>query len=305
MITKRNYKNESDLDAVYHFLSKSYDKDLKVDNWDSSRWFFNRFCIHSNEELSDKQAWTKSIQIWEENDQITAVSHCEEPNDYFIQIDKDYVFLLDEVFTATMKRAKELLPKSSVMNISSLESDKARIELFEQWGGIRNDFIDDNRLLMLDDIDTQFDYPRNYSIQNIDTSNNDMCEKVAHLYTKIWPTSPYISNGATVANFHNALAFKEELSFVVLNHKQEYTAFTVLWSDTNNKHAHLYPFGLDRDIAGDAAAEVLLHACIDKLKSLGYKSLTLSAYYSDEDEAIFKKVGFKNTESSVSYAFSL
>jgi len=304
-LNKRYYEKESDLDQIYRFLSETYRYNKRVDNWDSARWFFNRYCIHSYEELTGKREWTKSIQIWENLGKIVGVSHSEEANDFFIHLDSQYSYMFEELFCETLEHARSLNLDHTHINVSSLMDDMERISIFKRYNGEQNDFLDENRRLLLKNYIKHDVDIKGYMLINIDVEDRLVSEKVAQLYSKIWPTSSYISNGKTVMNLVKASGYRNQLSFSAVDECNDFVAFYFIWSSFHGKHAHLYPFGIDRTYHNKAVAKNILLEGVNRLADLEYESLSLGAWYCDEDEALFKEIGFEHTSPCVSYRFKL
>lgn len=313
---QRNYNGTKDLELIYEFLGETYEAYRHVNNWEVARWSFNRYCIHSDEELSGNRDWTKSIQIWEEDGNIIGVSHCEEAGDYFLQVHPSHTGILEEMMLATFKRCRELNPEQKTLSFSTLTEDTERIKLFKEHGGCRLDFLDDNRTLVIAEFAKDYEnhkghkseplvIPSGYSIRNIDTADPTCCQKVADLYRKVWPESMYISDKETVMNFSDSAAFHEDRTFILEDSAGSYLAFLILWSDKRERNAHLYPFAVDEFSVHSHAVEILLQAAVIRLYEMNYKTLTLGAWYEDNKEALFEGIGFTKKAPCASYQFNL
>ena len=304
-ISKRNFKCERDFERVNRFLSDTYILNQRVYNWENARWSFNRFCIHNNEEATGNRLWERGVQIWEDGGLIVGVCHYEDPGDYFLQVHPEYKEIEEEMLIWAMNNCRELYPNIENIHVSAHSDDEKRKSLLLKYSGIKNEFVDENRKLTISKKFELPNLPEGYKVINIDTSNRNMCEKVARLYTTIWPTSVYMPNGETVMSFINSPAFNSELSFVVVNEKDEYVAFYVLWSDSYNKHAHLYPFGIDPKYRGGVIPKVILGVGINALHNRGFESLSLGAWYSEEEEVVFESFGLAKTGYGETYKLKL
>ena len=304
-ISKRKFVCEKDFDDVDKFLSDTYILNQQTENWDNGRWSFNRFCIHSSEEATGSRAWEDGAQIWEDGDKIIGVCHYEEPGDYFLQVHPNYKNIEEEMLVYALNNCRTQFPEIENITFSSNYSDERRKSLLLKYGGIKNDFTDTNRKLIIDKKHELPILPKSFKVINIDTSDRTICEKVAELYTRIWPTSSYMPNGETVMSFVSSPAFNSDLSFVVVNEKGEYVAFYILWSDSYNKHAHLYPFGIDPEYRDSIIPNYILGIGINKLYELGFENLGLNAWYGELEEKVFESYGFKNIGHSNSYVVKL
>ena len=66
-------------------------------NWGIERWEMQRFTIHNAAELAGEPSLEQYIQVWEAHDRIVGVAHPEEGGDLWIEIDKDFRHLEDEM----------------------------------------------------------------------------------------------------------------------------------------------------------------------------------------------------------------
>jgi len=304
-ISKRKFVCEKDFDNVNKFLSDINILDQHTDNWDNGRWSFNRFCIHSIEEATGKRDWEDGVQIWEDGDKIIGVCHYEEAGDYFLQVHPNYKYIEEEMLVYAINNCRTHFPDIENMNLSSYCDDEKRVSLLQKYGAKKNEFVDNYRKLIINKKHELPSLSPSFKIINIDTSDRVICEKVADLYTKIWPTSTYMPNGETVMRFVNSPAFNSELSFALVNEEGEYVAFYVLWSDSYNKHAHLYPFGIDPEYRNSIIPNFILGSGINKLYDLGYDSLGLNAWYGDLEEEVFKSYGFRDVGYGNTYVMKL
>lgn len=304
-ISKRKFVCEKDFDDVDKFLSDTYILNQQTENWDNGRWSFNRFCIHSSEEATGSRVWEEGAQIWEDGDKIIGVCHYEEPGDYFLQVHPKYKNIEEEMLVYAMNNCREQFPNIENISFSSYYGDEKRTSLLLKNGGIKNDITDTNRKLIIDKKHELPTLPKSFKVINIDTSDKIICEKVAELYTRIWPSSSYMSNGETVMSFVSSPAFNSDLSFVVVNEKDEYVAFYILWSDSYKKHAHLYPFGIDPEYRDSIIPNYILGIGINKLYDLGYESLTLNAWYGELEEKVFESYELKNMGYSNTFVMKL
>ena len=304
-LSKRKFVCEKDFDDVDKFLSDSYILNQQTDNWDNGRWSFNRFCIHNLEEATGSRVWEDGVQIWEDGDKIIGVCHYEEPGDYFLQVHPKYKNIEEEMLVYAMNNCREQFPKIENISFSSYYGDEKRKSLLRKYGGIKNEFTDTYRKLSIAKKHELPTLPKSFKVINIDTSDKIICEKVAKLYTRIWPSSSYMPNGETVMSFVSSPAFNSDLSFVVVNEKDEYVAFYILWSDSYKKHAHLYPFGIDPEYRESIIPNYVLGIGINKLYDLGFESLALNAWYGELEEKVFESYGFKNIGHGTTYVMKL
>lgn len=304
-ISKRTFVCEKDFDHVDKFLSDSYILDEQTNNWDNGRWSFNRFCVHNCEEATGNRVWEDDVQIWEDGGQIIGVCHYEEVGDYFLQVHPNYKNLEEEMLVYAMNNCRTQFPEIDNITFSSHCGDEKRKSLLEKYGGIKNEFVDKNRKLIIDKKHELPTLPTTFKVINIDISDKMICEKVAELYTRIWPTSSYMPNGETVMSFVSSPAFNIDLSFVVLNEKGEYVAFYILWSDSYNKHAHLYPFGIDPEYRDSIIPNYILGMGINQLYDFGFESLALNAWYGELEEKVFESYGFENMGHGNTYVMKL
>jgi len=304
-ITKRDFVCENDFELVDRFLSDTYILYNEVRNWDNARWSFNRFCIHNEEEIACDRLWDRGAQIWEDGNMVVGVCHYEEPGDYFLQAHPEYKEIEDDMIKWAMHNCRELFPDIESISVTAHHNDVKRKALISKYGGIKVDLVDEYRRLSIDRTIELSVLPEGYKVVNIDTSNRGMCEEIAKLYTSIWPNSVYMPNGETVKNFVNSKAFSSDLSFLVTNENDESIAFYVIWSDSYEKHAHLYPFGIKSKYRGSLIPKFILGMGNNVLYSKGFDSLTLSAWYSEEEEAAFDSLGFVKTGFSETYMLKL
>lgn len=145
MVTSRKYSTHKDYDNVYKFLSDIFDETKNLYAWDVGRWTFNRFCVHSDEELLRQRNWDQSVRLWEEDEQIIAVANIEEPGDYFYHIKPGYESILNEMVEWSFKKALDLNSDKSSIQVTAFHLDLERIRLYNQLGATKQAFIDDHR----------------------------------------------------------------------------------------------------------------------------------------------------------------
>ncbi len=304
-IIRKSFSCDSDFDRVNDFLSKTYISG-GMNIWDNARWSFNRYCIHSEEELSNNRVWEKSVQLWEDNDgQIIAVAHIEEPGDYFFQVHPGYKYLEEEMIIWAIDNCRKNYPTLNKIVVTSCQNDFERKKLYSKYQAVKHDYIDVTRIVELKNEYPLQILPNDYRIINLDAENLEACKKVSDLYTNIWPTSRYMSKGETVASMTKSIAYKKELSFIIIDDKEQYVAFTIAWVDTLNKMAHFYPVAVDPNYLKLNFLECLLINALNTLITLSYEKATISASYSEDEDRIFEKLGFVKNSFDEIYNVSI
>ncbi len=96
--TNRAYNSETDFSAVGQFLINTYNQYGWMYNWGIERWEMQRFTIHNAAELAGEPSLEQYIQVWEAHDRIVGVAHPEDGGDLWIEVDKDFGHLEDEMF---------------------------------------------------------------------------------------------------------------------------------------------------------------------------------------------------------------
>jgi hypothetical protein len=290
--SKIDFSCDNDFERVHDFLSKTYSYE-GIHNWDTARWSFNRYCTHNQEEFSNNRIWERSVKLWENvSGEIVAVAHIEEPGDYFFQVHPDFKYLVEEMLLWSIDDCKKRYPNLNKIVVTSSNQDFERKQLYNKYGAVKHDFIDENRVA---EIKKEYLLPRlpnGYKLINMDGENLESCKTISDLYTYIWPSSTYMPNGETVSLMTSSIAFKKELSFIIVNDKEQYVAFTVAWIDSINKMAHFYPIAVNPDYLDTNVLEYMLNSALNTLSSLGYEKATLGAWYSDEENKIFETIGF-------------
>lgn len=291
-LIKRNFSCDKDFERVHDFLSRTYNYE-GVSNWDTARWSFNRYCEHNKEELSNCRIWERSVRLWENTlGEIVAVAHIEEPGDYFFQVHPDFKYLEEEMLLWAIDDCKKRYPDLNKIVVTSSNKDFERKKLYSKYGAAKHDFIDENRVAEIKKEYLLPKLPNGYRLINIDGENIECCKRVSDLYTYVWPTSTYMPNGETVASMTTSVAFKKELSLIVVNDKEQYIAFTIAWIDSINKMAHLYPVAVDPDYLDSNVLEFMLKSALNALRCQGYEKATLGAWYTEKEEKIFEEIGF-------------
>ena len=292
ILVTRNFSCKEDFERVNDFLSKTYDCG-EYSNWDNARWSFNRYCEHNQEELSDNRLWEKSVKLWENSTgELLAVAHIEEPGDYFFQVHPQCKYLEEEMLLWAIDDCKIRYPYIDKIVVTSNSKDYERKKLYSKYGAEKHDFIDESRVHMLKKEYSLPKLPEGYKLINLVGEDIASCKKVSDLYTFIWPTSRYMPNGETVASMTKSVAFKKELSFIVVNDNEQYIAFTIAWVDSLNKTAHLYPVAVDPNYLDSSVLEYMLISALNTLSSLEYEKVTLGAWYREEEEKTFSSIGF-------------
>lgn len=291
-LIKRNFSCDNDFERVHDFLSKMYNYE-GIRNWDTARWSFNRYCEHNQEELSNNRIWERSVKLWENTSgELVAVAHIEEPGDYFFQVHPDFKYLEEEMLLWSIDDCKKHYPNLNKIVVTSSNKDFERKKLYSRYGAVKHDFIDENRVAEIKNEYLLPKLPDNYKLINLDGENIESCKRISALYTSVWPSSTYMPNGETVASMTSSVAFKKELSFIIVNDKDQYVAFTIAWIDSVNKMAHFYPVAVDTDYLNSNVLEFLLKSALSTLSFLGFEKATLGAWYHDEEEKIFEAIGF-------------
>lgn len=305
-IRMRKFQCTKDFNGVNDFLSDTFKLYGKNYNWDNGRWAFNRFCIHSKEELSNNRSWEDSVAIWENQDsEIVGVAHIEEPGDYFLQVHPDYKYLEEEMLLWAMRNCKQYTPKLCKLSITCSCDDNIRKDLLKRYSGVKCDFVDDHRLMVLEKKLATHMLPEGYNIIQIDPSDQEVCDNISWLYSHIWPSSSYISTGSTVSLFKHSRAFLKEGSYALVDPQGIYVAFTILWSDSEGRIGHFYPIGINPDYINIETTKTLISHCINKLLDEGFEKLTISAWYTEVEEKAFAELGFVKTDSDEIYEINL
>lgn len=295
-VIKKNFYCVNDFERVHEFLSKIYDCGA-YHNWDTGRWSFNRYCTHNEEELSNNRTWENSVALWEDsNGEIVAVAHIEEPGDYFLQVHPDYKYLEENMLLWAIENCHKCYPNLDKISLQSCYSDKERKELYLKYQASIQDGIDEKRTVELRNGYSIPQLPDGYKVTNIDGADMEVCRRVSELYTCVWPTSTYMPNGETAVSMTKSPAFKKDLSFVIVNDKEQYVAFTIAWVDSINKVAHFYPVAVVAEYLDSNILEVMLKRALNKLIECGYNKATIAAWYCEEEEQIFKSLGFEKTD---------
>lgn len=295
-VYRRCFSCLNDFERVNNFLSKTYDCD-EFYNWDNARWSFNRYCIHNKEELSENRLWENSVQLWEDiNGDIVAVAHIEEPGDYFFQVHPSYKYLEEEMLIWAIENCKKYYPNLNKIVVSSSVNDKERKKLYSKYQAVMHDFVDENRTVELTKEYSIPQLPDSYKIINLESGSLDACKRISDLYTHIWPTSIYMPKGETVASMTKSVAYKKELSFIIVDDKDQYVAFTVVWVDSLNNTAHFYPVAIDPNYLNMNLLEVMLKNALNELIVLGYNNANIAAWYREEEEEVFEKIGFRKND---------
>lgn len=303
-LVKKNFSCTNDFERVNDFLSKTYEYN-GIYNWDNARWSFNRYCVHNKQELSGKRNWEASVQIWEDSQgEIVALAHIEEPGDYFFQVHPDYKYLEEEMLIWAIDDCHKRYTNLNRIVVMNSVNDTQRKKLYGKYDAmlIGNDI---HRIIELKKKCILPKLPEGYKIINIDGKTSEMYKKVSDLYTYKWPTSTYIPNGETVAAMNTSVAYKENLSFIIVDDKEQYVAFTIAWVDSLNKIAHFYPVTVLQEYLHTNILEVMLINALDTLISLGFEKATISAWYDQVENEVFEKLGFVKADVEEIYEIKI
>ncbi|MCB8923939.1 MAG: hypothetical protein H6662_20355 [Ardenticatenaceae bacterium] len=290
-ITRQDFTCEQDFMRVNDFLSETYRLYKRLHNWDCARWTFNRYGVHGKEEVANHREWEQYAQIWQTSDQqIVGVAHIEEPGEYFFQVHPHYTHLEEEMLLWARETARDKLI------VHAHSSDTTRKALYKKHHAIKLAHTDYNRSLVLREPFAPTELPTGFRFIQLNYEDAAACEKLSRLYSRIWPTSTYISNGKIVSSLATSPTFRKELTFIVVDPDNNFAAYCIVWPDTLNRVGHFYPIGTDPDYVGMNLNQAVITQALNTLINLDYRQAYIGAYYDEEDEAVFRRLGFQALE---------
>lgn len=295
-VNRKDFSCDKDFNRVNDFLSSTYNCE-GIHNWDNARWSFNRYCAHNQEELNSNRTWEKSARLWENAEgEIIAAAHIEEPGNYFFQVHPKFKFLEEEMLLWAIDDCRKRYSNLNKIVVTSCHNDYERKKLYDKYGAVKLEFIDEHRVVELKNKYSLPKLPEGYKIINLESQDLEACKKISDLYTYIWPSSTYMPNGETVASMTKSIAYRKDLSFIVVDDNDMFAAFTIAWVDSINKIAHFYPIAVGPNYLNTNILECMLKNALNTLIALGYEKATIGAWYREEEEQAFENVGFEKND---------
>ncbi len=168
MIISRAYKGTEDLHSISDFLNETYLLSKDQINWSTARWQYAAYFIHPLHLMGGNDYWTKSIQIWEDNDKIVGVVSYEDKGSVFIQRHPNYPELIETMILWSEENLS-FVDEEGVRTIELWinENDEIKRKLASRRGYKQNDYFEYLRWHDLDEVEN-FILPTEYSISSLD-----------------------------------------------------------------------------------------------------------------------------------------
>ncbi len=294
---KRQAKKE-DYNKLYHFLSKNYDCG-NFQNWDVGRLTFCRYAVNNAITYGGEQDWFAHIWLWEQEGEIVALWHNEEPNQYFLQISEEYKYLEEEILKDILEDVKARFPEMEMIELTAFAEDKERIRLLEQYGGVKLEFEDKKRRIILKEEKQEY-MKIPYRAVTVEKENALLCTKLAETYQYVWPESSYVPSGKVISDMLSD-DNGEIMAWAILDTEEQCVAYTMGFMDSEQEYVHLYPVAVRQECLEEGVLEMLLDTIKNELFRKNIQFVVINAWYKAKEDIIFFEKGAKEWKTEYFY----
>ena len=291
-----------DYGKLYQFLSKNYDCGSFL-NWDVGRLTFCRYAVNNTVSFKGEADWFSHIKLWEKDGEIVAFWHNEEQDQYFMQVSEGYKYLEAEMLEDILAEVKTRFPEKDMIELTACAEDYERIQLLEQYGGVKLDFEDEKRRMSL--VEEEEEYPKKlYRTVMVDKEDAILCAKLAETYQYVWPESSYVPNGKVFMDMLSEDSGKS-MAWAVLNEEEQCVAYTMGFVDSGQEYAYLYPVAVRQEYLEEGVLEILLNTVKNGLFREKIRYVVINAWYKEQENCIFEKKGAKEWKKEWIYQIGI
>lgn len=291
MIISRAYNGTEDLHSISDFLNETYLLSKDQINWSTARWQYSAYFIHPLHLMSGNDYWTKSIQIWEDNDKIVGVVSYEDKGSVFIQHHPNYPELIETMILWSEENLS-LVDEEGVRTIELWinENDEIKRKLASSRGYKQNDYFEYLRWHDLDEVEN-FVLPTEYTISSLDIFEDveSKCNTIAKAFNSLGlPLELYRS-------MQSAPLYNPMLDIVVVYKNGEVAACGTMWFNPNTKASYVEPMATLPEHQGKGLGRIVLLEGLKRLKILGAEKAYVGSY-GDRTGSFYASCGFNEFE---------
>lgn len=282
-ISKRIYRDSSDITKIGHFLNSLYEE--KNINISSLKPFWDYSCTHP---LNNQQNM-KKVGIWEEHDKIVGVVFYDTfPNDVFVNVAPGYSFIKNDMIAYIEEKYKDVR-QNKKLRVHTSENDKDLIRVLKSHNYKRDSDCDrpmcyNNNFANLPDCIL----PDGFKIISLeDEFDINKISRILHrgFNHKGEPSIEMIESNKTMFSGNN---FRKELAIVIVSPDGNYAAYSCLLFESIKNYGYVEPVATDPNYRRMGLASIAILEGIKRCKEIGATDI-----YVGSELPVYKKLGFQ------------